>query len=210
MYETGELQIFSLCCLSCPSCLQWDAWCPHCLLFRLDVNPPHVTRKVGFELGACGNVIWEKRPPVKDSHFHLHVTHSSLHILWNPHQREPLVVGPRLWITYPWLHNIRQPAFLLLPVINYTNWESNHISFYLMIVCHEDLSMCIFIASIFITYSNKSFWCHFCFTCTEILDAHLCSPEDESFWLLTDLLIFRLAPSKRFQLCGLWPKTHQV
>lgn len=64
---------------------------------------------------------------------HLWRTHTfnfTLHILWNPQQREPPVLGPRLWINYPWLHDIRQLASPLLPLINYSQWKSNHVCYY--------------------------------------------------------------------------------
>lgn len=53
------------------------------------------------------------------------ISYSFMHILWNPPQRGSFVLGTTLWITYPWLHNIRQTGLSFSPSLtNCRKWES--------------------------------------------------------------------------------------
>lgn len=91
--------------------------------FRLGVNPAHVTWKEGF---ACESVM--RKMTTCEGTVTLSVSCSSSQILWNTHWGVPLVLGPRSWITYPWLHRIKQHASLLIPMhvfsLFYRDWWS--------------------------------------------------------------------------------------
>lgn len=73
------------------------------------------------------------------------------------------VLWPRLWITHPWLHNIRQLASLLVPVIHYSNLEYNQVCFYFLEI--DDSLSCFYFhlhcLQFFVTYSSEWFWGYF-------------------------------------------------